>query len=62
MGLFKLALGPQCVGRLMLLLMQELQPAMTKIQLRCSQPNKQHVEKKEKKKKKAYDMEICKHL
>lgn len=52
MGLLKLALGPQCVGRLMLLLMQELQPAMMKIQLRCSQPNKQHVEKKERKKRK----------
>lgn len=45
MGLFELTIRPQCVGRLVLLLMQELQPAM-KIQLRCSQPNKQHVEKK----------------
>jgi len=31
MELFKLAIGPQRVGRLMLLLMQELQPAMMKI-------------------------------
>lgn len=45
MGFFKLAIGCQSCAQVDSLLLMELQPAIVKMQLRCSHPNKQHIGK-----------------